>query len=115
MGCDPGSGFFRAHKLAFSADGASLYLSSWDMSALFHYQRGADGTLSQQGVYHEGNMDTESLYCISSVRVEDIGERVYVASECMDYIGVFTRSLTTGALLFKYHFRPPSCTLWARL
>ena len=103
-GCrTPNTELSGAESLALSPDGGQLYVASRLDSTLTIYDRGADGTLTEQpGCFDafagEGCVVATGLEGAGGVAVSPDGKSVYVAGEADDAIASFDRDTDTGEL-----------------
>ncbi len=106
--CLPGTALSGASAVAVSPDGRNAYLASALSDAVAVFDRGADGTLTQQPglagcVSNTGAgpcVDGQALDTPESVAVSPDGLSVYVASSTSDAVAVFDRA-TDGTLTQK--------------
>jgi DNA-binding beta-propeller fold protein YncE len=105
--CADGHGLDDPYSVAVSADGKSVYVTSFSSNAVARFNRntttgaisqpaGSAGCVSETGA--GPCADGHALYLAASVAVSRDGKSVYVASTNSSAVARFNRNTTTGAI-----------------
>jgi DNA-binding beta-propeller fold protein YncE/lysophospholipase L1-like esterase len=114
--CTPGTGIVHATGLAISANGAQVYATAIDSSALVTFNRDADGSLNEVACISDGGVGGcafgRGLGGANGVNMSPDGRSLYVAAEQPGSLAVFTRNpvgelVQTGCLSSQ---STPGCT-----